>query len=361
MKIEIITSYFEPYKGGIENVVLHYAEGLGRLGHKVCVHTGDSTPGGTYKNLPRYEKHKYYVVKRYKIFPYSLFFPKLIYEDSIVSLHNYSCLMNDYVSLMYPGRKKVLSPYGNISYDLNQRQHQNLAPIYDKLIGRRTLDAVDKIVAMTSHEKKGIIKKYPNLKSKVSIVPAGIDFIKINPPTVKRRFSFKYFISVGRITHTKRFEDVLSIMKDFPDYHYVLAGRDIGHAQVLLKLATDLGIEKRFHYVGEVSEKEKVSLLHNGDIFIMPDSANAFGIANLEAFYYLGRVIATRSGGIVELSKELGGELYKVGNLNGLKNALKIEFDKKLDKNLLAKKRKIIEDKYSWDSVVKEYEKILLK
>src|SRR4030042_1551843 len=213
MNIEIITSYFKPYKGGIENVVLHYAEELGRLAHKVCVHTGDSTPGGTYKNLPKYEKHKYYKIRRYRIFPYSLFFPKLMYKDSVLSLHNYSCLMNDYISLVHPNRKKILSPYGNISYDLNQRQHQHLAPIYDKFIGKRTLNAVDRIIAMTSYEKNGIIKKYPKFKNKINIIAAGMDFIKITP-SEKKHFPFKYFISVGRVTHTKRFEDVLYIMKD---------------------------------------------------------------------------------------------------------------------------------------------------
>lgn len=358
MNIEILTSYFEPYKGGIENVVLHYANGLGKLGHNVYVHTAHTTPNNVYKNLPEYEESKYYKIRRYNIYPYSLFFPKLFSKDSVLSLHNYSCLMNDYAAIAYRNRKKVLSPYGNISYDIDQRRHPHLAPIYDNYIGKRTLSIVDKIVAMTKLEKDSIAEKYPHLADKLRVVPAGIDFYTKKKRPAKFQFYSPYFISVGRITRTKRFEDVFHILKAFPKYHYVLAGRDIGHAGTLQKIATELNVQDRFHYVGEVTEDEKVSLLSDATVFIMPDSANAFGIANLEAFYYLGKVVAARSGGMTELSNMLGGETFSIANYEELISAVKKELKKKID---IKEKQKKIKMTYSWDSIVRQYEKILLE
>lgn len=357
MIIEIVTSYFAPYKGGVETVVLKLAEGLGKKGHKVYVHTAKDTPGP--KNLNEYKKYKYFTVRRYPIYDYSLLFPKFFHKNSILSLHNYSCLMNDYVAFRFPNRKKILSAYGNITYERKQRIHTTLAPIYDRFIGRRTLFNVNKIVAMTNFEKKQIIDKYPMFKNKVDIVAAGIDFAYKNTKQ-KKPFNFPYFVSLGRIVPTKHFDDILKILKYFPKYHYILAGRDNGYANTLVEMAKQLGVEKRFHYVGEINEKQKVAILTHGEIFIMPDAANAFGIANLEAFYYLGKVVATDSGGMTELTKEFGGEIFHVGDLVGLQKAIKKDLSRRITLSQKKKLRNAIEKKYSWEAVVDAYERVLL-
>lgn len=353
----MVTSYFDPYKGGVETVVLKLAEGLGKRGHTVVIHTGKDTPGP--KNLKSQEKYKYFTVKRYPIYKYSLIFSNFFYKDSIIGLHNYSCLMNDYVALRFPNRKKIISAYGNITYEKAQRIHTTMAPIYDELIGKRTLANTNKIIAMTNLEKRQIIHKYPEFKNKVDIVAAGIEFTHKNIKS-KRLFNFPYFVSVGRIVPTKRFDDVLKIMKYFPKFHYVLAGRDNGYASALQRLAKELKLEKRFHYLGEVTEKQKVDILTYGSVFIMPDAANAFGIANLEAFYYLGKVIATRSGGMTELTKEFGGEVFPVGDLKKLKNSIGKILKQKQSLKQKKQLQTAIKQKYSWDAVVDAYEKVLL-
>lgn len=357
MKVEILTSYFKPYVGGIETVVLNLAEGLGKRGHDVYIHTAKNTPGP--KNLKDYEKTQYYTIRRYPIYKYSLIIPKFFHKDSVLSLHNYSCLMNDYVALRFPARKKVLSAYGNITYERSQRAYQKLSILYDATIGRITLYLVNKIIAMTKLEKKGIIKKFPNFKNKVDIVAAGIYFTYKNEK-FKKPFNFPYFVSCGRIAPAKHFDIILRIMKRFPRYHFVLAGRDIGHAKFLLNLAKELGVENRFHYMGEVTEKRKAELLSGGSVFITPDSGNAFGIANLEGFYYTGRVVAADSGGVAELTKEFDGETFPIDDLNGLERALKKSLKKSMTLNIKNKLRKEIEKKYSWDAVVDAYEKVLL-
>lgn len=358
MNIEIVTSYFLPLRGGIELIVEHLAEGFGKNGHKVCIHTALRIPG-VKETLPKFEEKKYYMIKRYPIFPYSFLMPEPYFKDSVFSLHNYSALMNDYFALMYPKRKKVLTPYGTITYNLEQRQHQYLAPLYDKYIGKRTLFAMDKIVAMTPYEQKAIVKKYPKLKGKVVVSAAGIDFLKESssqsPP-----FSFKYFLSIGRVAHTKRFEDMLHTLKSFPEYHYVLAGRDLGYAAKLQNLATELGVDDRFHYLGrETKGQEKITLLKNASLFIMPSSAEAFSIASLEAFYYTGRVVGAKSGGIVDLYKEFGGELYDIGNIIQMKSSISKALEKKYTKSTAEKYKQQIKQKYSWDNITNEYEEIL--
>jgi len=357
MIVEFVTSYFKPYTGGIENVVEHLAEGLGKKGHTVVVHTSTTVPNSTEKLKPS-EEYKYFLVKRYSIFPYSLFFPKMVAKESIISLHNYSALMNDYVAVRYQNHKMTLTPYGTITYDVSQRQHQVLAPLYDSVFGRRTLDRVDKIVAMTNFEKKLIARKYPHYLKKIAVVASGIDIPK-KKLSSKKSFSYPYFLSVGRITHTKRFEDVLSILKYFPEYHYILAGRDIGYAETLQAAAKREGVKDRFHYLGQVDDVKKAELLSHCSAFVMPSSAEAFSIASLEAFYYTTNVVGAKSGGIVDLYSEFGGELFQTGDEIELRDAIQKCLSNRGDHRQLEQNRDKIVTKYSWSTVVGEYEKVI--
>lgn len=356
MKIEFLTSYYIPYIGGIENVVEHLAEGLSKRGHKVVVHTSNVSPAGHVNLKPR-QKTKNYLIKRYRMYPYSLFFPKFEYSDSIISMHNYSALMNDYVAYISKGRRKIFTPYGTLTYSSEQRQHKYLAVLYDFLIGHRTIYNVDKIVGMTNYEKVRIINQFPELKNKVTVIPAGIDHIKSF--SKKKIFPFKYFLSVGRISHTKKFDDVVKVMPFFPDFHYVLCGKDNGQIENIEKIARDFGVQERFHYLGEISNREKANLISNCSLFIMPSVAEAFSIASLEAFFYAKEVIAARSGGVEDLFKEMGGVTYKRADLSDLKKAINIAIKRKPQINIRRIRRNVIQKKYSWDIIVREYEKLL--
>lgn len=354
MRIEFVTSYFYPFTGGIENVVLHLAEGLSNNGHTVVVHTGNTYPNAK-QLLQSKETHKKFLIKRYPIYPFSLFFPKLEFTDSVVSLHNYSALMNDYVSLRYPKHKKMMTPYGTITYNRSQRKYPVLSIAYDLLLGKQTLFLQDKIIAMTDFERNTIIKKYPGLQSKLLTIGGGIDSITSNKFT--KKLPEKYFLSVGRIAQSKRFEDVLSVLQDFPSYHFVLAGGDNGYLTTLEQVAKEKHVADRFFYVGRVTEAEKAFLMENAAVFIMPSLAEAFSIASVEAFYYGKRVVGANSGGIIDIFSELGGETYYAGNIVDLSRALHSIITKQLSSSDIEKRKKSIEKKYTWDTIVQQYEK----
>lgn len=359
MKIEFITSYFYPYTGGIESVVLHLAQGLSQKGHTIIVHTGNRYPGSV-KKLLKQELHNNILIKRYPLYPFSLFFPKLEFTDSVISLHNYSALMNDYVSRRYPKQKKIMTPYGNITYSRSQRKYPFFSVFYDFLFGKKTLFEMDKIVAMTNFEQNNISKKYPKLRNKTITIPAGVELVKVKTFS-KITLPKKYFFSIGRITKSKKFEDVLSILEKFPSYHYLLAGGDNGYLSHLQKVAREKGVAKRFDYLGKVTEQEKAFLMQHATVFIMPSTAEAFSIASVEAFCYSKRIVAANSGGIIDVYSELGGELYETGNSVDLSLSLIKILKHSTSPTLLARRKRIIQKKYNWNIVVKQYEKAFSK
>lgn len=360
MKVELITSYFYPFTGGIESVVMHLAQGLSKRGHTVVVHTGNTFPGST-KILPSRETYEKFVIKRYPLYSFSLFFPKLEFSDSVVSLHNYSALMNDYVIRRFPTYKKIMTPYGTITYNRSQRKYPFLSIVYDALLGKSSLFNLDTIVAMTEFERKSIAEKYPQLKEKIVVIPGGIDIVKPKKTGKEIVLPEKFFFSIGRIAPSKRFEDVLSVLQRFSSYHYVLAGGDSGYLSELQRIAQEKKVADRFHYIGKVTESEKAYLMGEADVFIMPSAAEAFSIASVEAFCYSSRVLGANSGGIVDVFSELEGELYTAGSVDSLSNSLKKMVKMKVSQKIRLKRKKVIQSKYSWDVVVRQYEQAFLK
>jgi glycosyltransferase involved in cell wall biosynthesis len=359
MKVEFVTSYFYPFTGGIENVVMHLADGLSKRGHSIVVHTGNTYPASSEK-LQTEETYKNFLIQRYPIYPLSLFLPIFKYSESVISMHNYSALMNDYVARRYTKHKMVLTPYGTITYDRSQRKYQQLSVVYDFVLGKLTLDIVDKIIAMTPFEQKKIIVKYPQFRSKTVTIAAGIDRVK-SKKYMKYAIPAHYIFSIGRIAPSKRFEDVIEILPKFPTLHYVLCGSDTGYLTHLQQIAKNLNVESRFHYFGRVSDSEKVYLMENATMCIMPSSAEAFSIASVEAFCYSKIVIGASSGGIVDVFRELEGSLYAAGNLISLTTAVKKTLAQKINQNIIEKRRRIIQKKYNWDVIVEQYEQAFFK
>jgi glycosyltransferase involved in cell wall biosynthesis len=359
MRVELLTSYFFPFTGGIENVVLHLADGLSRRGHTVVVHTGNRYPGSI-KELPALEKYNNFIIKRYPIYQFSLFFPKLEFTDSVISLHNYSALMNDYVTRRYRKQKKIMTPYGTVTYNRSQRRYPFFSYFYDALIGTQSLFSMDKIIAMTDFEKKSIIKKYPHFQNKTIMIPGGIDIVRPKKFT-KSALPPKYFFSIGRIAKSKRFENVLSVLAKFPSYHYLLAGSDTGYLKELEKIAQKEKVSDRFHFLGKVTDQEKAFLMQHSDVFIMPSSAEAFSIASVEAFCYSRKVVGAKSGGIVDVFQDLDGELYTAEDISSLTTSLKKIVKSSVSQAVLSKRKSIIQKKYTWDVIVKEYEKAFFK
>lgn len=362
MLIEFITPYFYPLQGGIEVVVGNLASLLTTRGHVVIVHTANKIPNSA-TILPETEKKDGFTIKRYKYIPsYGLFFPKLVHKNSIISMHNYSSLANDYIAFLYRSHKKTLTPYGTITYDISQRSHKIFSHVYDTFIGSYTLSNIDNVIAMTNFEKNKILKKYPKLKDSISVIAAGVSLPtnKFFTSTVLKKYKidYKYFLSIGRIGESKRYEDILRILPYYPKYHYILAGEDLGYLHFLEDLATKLQLKDRFHYVGKISNQEKNALLTKASLFLMPSLAEAFSIASLEAFYFSDCVIAADSGGLHDLFTQLSGSLYSVGDLNALKSKITTLLETPVSLQLKIKRKRIIESTYSWEAIADKYENL---
>ncbi len=93
------------------------------------------------------------------------------------------------------------------------------------------------------------------------------------------------------------------VLKLVPNARLVIAG-DGAERERLERMIRRLGIGDRVHMVGTLSKEEVAELMAAGDVFVLPSSLEAFGLAALEAAATGTPVICSNAGGIPEVFQD---------------------------------------------------------
>ncbi len=175
--------------------------------------------------------------------------------------------------------------------------------------------------------------------------------------------SFPKLITISRLDRRKSHQNILMTIKNllpkFPKLKYVSIGNG-DERNSLETLKTELGLNKEVSFIFELNEQEKVSLLEQSDIFVMPSviykkSVEGFGISYIEAASYGKPSIGGIYGG--EADAIINGEtgfLCDGNDLNALYEALlkslKNDNYKKLGINALN-----FSKNFNWNKIIKKY------
>ena len=205
------------------------------------------------------------------------------------------------------GKPLIISPHGQLDpWLLNQRRFRKL--ITDLLWVRRNLRAADVIHAVSPRETEQIQAAVPT--ARIALAPPGIDAAQYNltrdhaRATVKQHYPSlsdrKLILFMGAIMPRKG-PDVLArvwaqIHRDWPDWHVVFAGMDVGgfEQQVRSLITTEADLTHTT-FLGEVPQSLKAPLLAAADLFVLPSRSEAFGIAAAEALAAGCPVITTKA------------------------------------------------------------------
>ena len=152
---------------------------------------------------------------------------------------------------------------------------------------------------------------------------------------------------------------VKNLLPKYPSLKYVSVG-DGDEGNNLLKLRKTLGLEKNVEFIFKSTEQEKVALLEQSDIFVMPSvvykkSVEGFGITYIEAASYGKPSIGGIYGGEGDAIKSgQTGYLCNGNDLNAIYDTvLKILTNDqylKLGANALE-----FSKEFSWEKIIKKY------
>ena len=171
---------------------------------------------------------------------------------------------------------------------------------------------------------------------------------------------------MGRI-HPKKGLDLLAlafaeIAKKREEIALVIAGT--GEERYVKKVKTmlkDKGLSSRTVFTGLLTGKEKISALHESDVFVLPSYGENFGIAVIEAMACKLPVVVTDKVGLSLDINEYNAGIVTKCDTNEIASAiLKILGNNELNEEIRIKAMKLVEDRFTLvkatDKMIKLYE-----
>lgn len=175
------------------------------------------------------------------------------------------------------------------------------------------LHIADRIIAVSDHTRKTIMREYHIPKDKIEVVHNSFDPGSLEPSspdnsylylTRMKQRGYKVIASVGRLTIQKGLSNLLYAFKEVleraPKTLLVIVGSGEQRNE-LIQLAADLGIGRNVIFAGFQRGKRYRDAYSVADLFVMPSVSEPFGLVALEAIGYGTPVLITRQSGVSEV------------------------------------------------------------
>ena len=320
MRIAIVASDYAPTVGGVQTAVRNIARCSVRLGHTVTILS--ALPSGS---VPPYEEVEGVPVHR---FPWgrrpvwSLPFRAIAtllgmarvlraFKPDLVYIHFLSINALWVLLLHYFLRfKLVASARGNDIQGIPQRsrlQRWMLAHLFRR---------ADAVLFCSAYVQRDAAPYLEDLKQNtyVGVVGDGFDADEFAGRTAYES-STPYVLAMGRLVEKKGFDLLVrafgSLAADFPKVQLLIAG-DGEERRKLETLIDQLKMRGRITLLGFTDRENTIRLFWGCEFFVLSSRIEPFGIVVVEAMAAHKAVLATKSGGVVDLVQpEVSGRLVE--------------------------------------------------
>ena len=376
LNIVIVTHYWRPHNGGIESVSYEQAKRLVERGHKVTIISsnmnGDPAKeivdGITIirvKAINFLEKHGV----PWPIFHLSAIktLKQYIRSADIINVHGHPYISSLIAGLISKKQKKPLVLTQHNTYIDFKFPFNLIEKINDATLGLANLKLADKIITVSKETQKYVYR----ISNKKSIVLYnGVDHEKFTPECkTKTRAKLnlpknKFIVfCLRRLSFKNGIDLLLECAKSQKEILFLIGGSGPDR-----KRAEKFIIKNNLRNVillGFVKDEEVHDYFRSADLFVLPSkTGEGFPMAILESFACGVPVVATRTGGQIEIVKD---------NITGLlSNPNSKDLGKKIDqifknksclKKMSVNCRKIIDKDLNWennvDKLIKIYEDCL--
>ncbi len=226
---------------------------------------------------------------------------------------------------------------------------------------RYNLKNADRVITTSTALAEIISKECKIPISEVSIIPRGVDADDFeNQPW--DRVERNLILFAGRLEEGKGVRYIIEAMryvfKEIPDAKLIIAG-DGPRRGEFERLAKEID-PKNVEFLGKIPHEEMSEWYGKCNVFVMHSKFEPFGAVTVEAMASARPVIASRTGGSIDIVKNNEtGILVEFGDVKGIADAIiKILKDEELAKSMGEKGRRRIEDEYSWKREADRIEKI---
>lgn len=199
-------------------------------------------------------------------------------------------------------------------------------PYAGRIFTRACLKFPSQLIVLSSYWRDLMSTLAPG--KTIQIVPNCIDLSIYHGPLEKPDTEALKILTIGEVGHRKGHFDILkaaSKLSDLP-IHFLFAGPQENETTrtKLDELAHKLGVADRVSFLGPVGPKDKLELLLEADIYLLPSHAENLPIAILEAMAAALPIVSSTVGALPEvLSEGRGAFLVEPGNIAGINTAVR--------------------------------------
>jgi len=356
----VSTRNFPPDVGGIQNLM----EGLSKA---LLDHGPVKIFADDFEKADEYDKNSRLNIQRISGFKIFQKYRKANLIKEFINNNNLRAAFFDHWKSIENIDRSVLGK--TVSFCLIHSKEIN--HIVGSSLNKRMLAALNKadhVIANSNFTKNLVINLGLEAK-RIKIINPGCNYpVQINKESKKVAKAiygeaFPKLITISRLDGRKSHQNILMTIKNllpkFPKLKYVSVG-DGDERKNLKKLTKELGLDKEVIFILKSNEQDKVALLEQSDLFIMPSivykkSIEGFGITYVEAACYGKPSIGGIFGGEADaIQNGKTGYLCDGNDLNSIYETflktLANENYKQLGKNALE-----FSKNFSWDKIIKKY------
>jgi glycosyltransferase involved in cell wall biosynthesis len=227
------------------------------------------------------------------------------------------------------------------------------------LYQRRDLDHAICLHATSEMEASNIRKL--GLRNSIAVIPNGIEIPELNCDTVGHNVQKKKVLFLSRIHKVKGIENLIAAWKNIPNsirFDWTLEIIGNGESEYINKLKNIIienSLVESVKILDPVFDDRKKEIYQSADIFVLPTFSENFGMVVAEAMSYGIPVITTKGAPWEELETRNAGWWIDIGVeplTHALINAISTPKLKLVEMGLNG--RKLVEDKYSIETVAKQ-------
>ena len=387
LKIAYIAPRFHPFKGGAEENMFAMASRSAKLGHDVTVLTTNIK----FRNekLPNKETYEGMKIIRHWTPSEALylgFYPQLfthllkneydvIHATGIGFLWREFCLL---ISKKFKnkGTYYINTPHGPFMALGDTGGVRGISKkMYDKVLKMFLNKLYDLFIEVNPKQSNWIAKDYGIEKSKIILIPNGIDSNYIEKEPYQQKFEDdKLILSfIGRLERYKGPHQVVKAMgklkrtrKNLHKIEFWILGRPSasGYKEYISKLVEkeELGDSVRFIFSPSDEERDDVLYKHS-HVLLLPSKWEVTGIVLIEAMAKGNAIVTTNQNEAADLliTNEVNGYIYENEDINQLSKIIEqLASNRPLIQNMSELNIERARD-LTWDKVYETYKQILEK
>lgn len=364
MNILQIPPYSPPTEGGSERYCFNLSKLLMKNGHNIKIFTSKRhhfRPFEEIEGLPVYMFRNFnqmlginplcFIIRR---------LPEATEWADVIHVHSYIYFLANQVALY---RKMKIFPFilhlhGGLPYMptvVYGTKVTMVKEIYDRTVGRWTIQTADRIIACCEHDKRMAIERFGADPSKIDVIPNSIYVDKFYSKPTNPSIA----IFVGRLTRLKGTYLIPKIVKRVLLQHRDTRFWIVGGGPTFPYLEKRLkGLPVKLWKA--VPHSTIPNLLAKSSILFLPSYVEGSPLVCLEGLASNLPVVATDVGGVSEVVRENEtGFTVPVGDVDGMVERLLYLLENEKQRSRMGKEgRKLVEKEHNWKINVQKIMKI---